>query len=124
LAAFIVSVHVPVPPQAPVQPVKADPVVGLAVRVTLVPLANVLVQVVPQSMPLRSETIVPTPLPLLATVRVYPVWLCCTANVAVTLRAAVMLTAQVPVPVQAPLQPAKVEPAAGVAVNVTEAPLV
>jgi hypothetical protein len=34
-----------------------------------------------------------------------------------------MLTAQVPVPEQAPLQPAKVEPAAGEAVNVTVGPL-
>jgi hypothetical protein len=40
-------------------------------------------------------------------------------KVAVTLRAAVMATVQVPVPVQAPLQPAKTEPAAGLAVRVT-----
>jgi hypothetical protein len=47
------------------------------------------------------------------------------ANVAVTLRAAVMLTAQVvPLPVQAPLQPAKVDPVAGAADRVTLVPLV
>ena len=46
------------------------------------------------------------------------------ANVAVALRAAVMETTQVPVPVHAPLQPEKVEPAAGVAVSVTLVPLV
>jgi hypothetical protein len=40
--------------------------------------------------------------------------------VAVALRTAVMLTVQVPVPVQPPLHPVKVEPVAGVAVKVTE----
>jgi hypothetical protein len=45
------------------------------------------------------------------------------AKVAVALRAAVMFTTQLPVPLQAPLQPEKVEPDAGVAVSVTLAPL-
>ena len=46
-------------------------------------------------------------------------------KVAVTERAAVMVTEQeAAVPVHAPLQPLKVEPAAGVAVNVTAMPLV
>jgi hypothetical protein len=40
-------------------------------------------------------------------------------KVAVTLHAWVMVTVQAPVPLQAPLQPEKVEPAAGVAVKVT-----
>ena len=44
-------------------------------------------------------------------------------NVAVTLRAAVIDVAQVPVPVQAPLQPANVEPLAAEAVSVTDVPL-
>ena len=43
-------------------------------------------------------------------------------NVAVTDRAAVIATVHVPVPVQAPLQPANVEPAAGAAVSVTDVP--
>src|SRR5436309_12793990 len=46
------------------------------------------------------------------------------AKVAVTEVAAVMVTVQVPVPVQPPLQPVKVEPGAGTAVNVTAVPLV
>ena len=45
-------------------------------------------------------------------------------NVAVTLRAAVMDTAHVPVPVHAPLQPVKVEPVVAAAVRVTLVPLV
>ena len=46
----------------------------------------------------------------------------CTANVAVTLCEAPMVTVQAPVPVHAPLQPVNVEPAAGAAVRVTFAP--
>ena len=45
-------------------------------------------------------------------------------NVAVTLLSDVIDTVHVPVPVHAPLHPAKVEPAAGVAVKVAVAPLV
>ena len=44
-------------------------------------------------------------------------------KVAVTARAAVSDTAQVPVPVHAPLQPANVEPLAAAAVSVTDVPL-
>ena len=58
---------------------------------------------------------VPVPVPDLATVRLY--WF--RVNAAVTDFAAVMVTVQVPVPVQAPLQPAKVEPVAAAAVKVT-----
>ena len=44
-------------------------------------------------------------------------------NVAVTARAALIVSEHVPVPVQAPLQPVKVEPVAGVAVSATAVPL-
>ncbi len=47
-----------------------------------------------------------------------------TANVALTLASALSVTVQVPVPEQLPpLQPEKVEPAAGAAVKVTAVPL-
>jgi hypothetical protein len=47
-----------------------------------------------------------------------------TLNVAVTLSAALIVTTQLPVPVQAPLHPAKVLPLFGVSLNVTCDPLV
>src|SRR5213594_3855074 len=47
----------------------------------------------------------------------------CTAKVAVTVVASATVTTQESVPVQAPLQPVKTDPAAGVAVSVTTVPL-
>jgi hypothetical protein len=75
------------------------------------------VQVVPQLMPVGDDVMVPVPVPVLVTVSVMPGW-----NVAVTDLAAVIATAQVVVPVQAPDQPVNtlVDPA--VAVNVTLVP--
>ncbi len=72
----------------------------------------------PQSIPTGEEVIVP--LPALVTVR--PGVL--RSKVAVTDWAASMVTVQVPVPKQAPLQPAKTESADGIAVRVTKVPLV
>jgi hypothetical protein len=78
--------------------------------------------VVPQVTPAGELVTVPLPVPAFATERakvepeVVP-------KVAVTALAAVMVTLQPLVPEQAPLQPAKVEPAAGVAVRVTVVPL-
>src|SRR5207249_2801682 len=64
---------------------------------------------------------VPLPVPAGVTVRVNV----CTVKVAVTVVAAETVTVQVPVPEHPPaVQPVKVEPAAGVAVNVTAVPLV
>jgi hypothetical protein len=51
LAASIVTVHVPVPVQAPLQPANARLPMTRAVSVTTVPLAKALLHVVPQSMP-------------------------------------------------------------------------
>src|SRR5436309_509193 len=121
VAALGGTVHVPVPEQPPpLQPLKIEPAAGVAVKVTEVPLANAAAQVVPQAMPAGALVTVPLPAPVLLTVSV-KVW---RAKVAVTEVAALIVTVQVPVPEQLPpLQPAKVEPAAGAAVSVTAVPL-
>ncbi|MCI2430315.1 hypothetical protein LM604_06660 [Candidatus Acetothermia bacterium] len=48
LLASIVTTHVPVPLQAPPQPVKVEPLAATAVSVTEVPLAKVAEHVAPQ----------------------------------------------------------------------------
>lgn len=109
--------HVAVPRQAPLQPLNDDPEAGAAVSVTTVPLANEAEQVEPHSIPGGLLVTVPAPGPALVTVKAYV-----GAKVAVTNLAAVMLMVQVPVPAQAPPQPANVEPTAAVAVKVTLEP--
>ncbi len=74
-------------------------------------------QVVPQSIPTGEE--VTEPLPALVTERAKVLRL----KVAVTDWAAFIVTVQVPVPEQAPLQPGKTESEAGVAGRVTKVPL-
>jgi hypothetical protein len=118
-AALSVTVHVPVPEQPPVQPVKVEPAAGVAVKATAVPLANEAAHVAPQDMPAGLLVTVPAPEPPLLTVSVK---VC--PNVAVTVVAALSVTVQGPAPEQPPpLQPVNAEPAAGAAVRVTAVPL-
>ena len=120
-AALMATVQVPVPVQAPLQPVKVEPDAAAAVRVTLVPLLKFVLHVLPQLTPLGEELTVPVPVPPLVIVNVYVTGIA--VKVAVTLCAEVRLTVQVPVPEHAPLQPVKVEPDAAAAVRVTDVPL-
>ena len=122
VAALMVAVQVPVPVQPPpLQPVKVEPAAGVAVSVTAVPLVNEKAQVAPQEMPAGALVTVPLPAPVLLTVS-EKLW---SAKVAVTDCAPLIVTVQVPVPEQPlPLQPVKVDPAAGVAVSVTTVPVV
>jgi hypothetical protein len=119
-AALIVTVQVPVPVQALLQPAKVEPVAGISVKVTLVPLGKFALQVPGQLIPVGALVTVPDPLPITVTDSGKVAVL---LKVAVTDWAALIVTVQLPVPVQAPLHPAKVEPVAGVSVRVTLAPL-
>jgi hypothetical protein len=118
VAAVIVTVHVPVPSQGALHPVKVEPSAGAAVNVTAVPLAKFAEHVGLQLIPAGALVTVPVPDPASLTVNaklVVP-----PPNVAVTAVAAVIVNVQVPVPSQlfAPLHPVNVDPAAGAAVNV------
>src|SRR5213592_1313520 len=71
VAAFNVTVHVPVPEQPPpLQPLNVDPAAGAAVKVTAVPLEYVAAQVAPQEMPAGILVTVPIAWPVLLKVRV------------------------------------------------------
>ncbi len=70
-AASIVTMHGPVPEQAPLQPVNVEPGSGVAVSVTSVPGANRAVQTLPQPIPVGVLATVPAPLPAFATVSAY-----------------------------------------------------
>src|SRR2546427_6329498 len=119
VAALRVTVQAPGPEQPPpLQPLKVEPAAGAAVSVTAVPLAKLAAQVAPQVMPAGLLVTVPAPVPALETVSVKV----CRVKVAVTVVAAESVTVQVPVPEQPPLQPVKIEPAAGAAVSVTAGP--
>src|SRR5262245_15021462 len=120
IAALIVTVHVPVPVQAPLQPVKVAPAAGVAVSVTAVPLPKAAEQVLPQLMPAGALVTVPGPAPARVTVSAKD----CPPKFAVIDAAALIVTVQVPVPEHPPPdQPVNVAPAAGVAVSVTAVPL-
>ncbi len=106
------------PEQAPLHPAKVEPAAGVAVKVIAVPGVTDCEQVAPQLMPAGLLVTVPEPVPLFVTDTVTGV----AVNDAVTEVAALMVTAQLPVPEQAPPQPAKAEPAAGEAVRVTAVP--
>jgi hypothetical protein len=74
VAAFIVTVQVPLPVQPPpLHPVKVEPGAAAAVRVTAVPSANEAEQVAPHEMPAGLLVTVPLPAPALKTVSVEPV---------------------------------------------------
>src|SRR4029077_10762875 len=113
------SWHDPVPEQAPVQPAKVEPVFATAVSCTGVPMLKPAVQVVPQLIPVGLLVTVPIPVPVSVTVRVAPV----RSKTAVTDSTEFISTWHDPVPEQAPVQPAKVEPVFATAVSCTGVPM-
>jgi hypothetical protein len=114
-AALTVTTQLPVPLQAPLHPAKLQPAAGVSVSITVVPLSNVVEQVPGQAIP--EGLLVTLPLPVIVTFKGK-----IRLNVAVTDSAPLIVTTQLPVPMQAPPHPAKREPAAGVAVSVTIVP--
>jgi hypothetical protein len=74
-------------------------------------------QVEPQLIPAGVELTVPVPRPAFVSASVLFV-----SNLALAVRAALIVRAQVPVPEQAPDQPMKDDPAEAVAVSVTAEP--
>jgi hypothetical protein len=114
--ALIVTEQPPLPLQAPLQPMKLMPWVGVAVSVTGVPLVKLALHVDGQLIPAGLLTTVPLPVKLTASVKFN-----CT-NVAATDCAEFIVTLQVPVPLQALAQPLNFQPLAGVAVRVTCVP--
>src|SRR5207244_10207328 len=113
VAALRVTVQAPGPEQPPpLQPLKVEPAAGAAVSVTAVPLAKLAAQVAPQVIPPGELVTVPLPVPALLTVSAK----LGRRNVAVAGVAALKVTVQASVPEQPPpLQPVKIEPAAGAA---------
>ena len=122
-ASVIETTQLPVPEQAPDQPSNCEPSTATAVRVTSLPASSSDEQVVPQLMP--PPATVPEPAPVLATVSAYLIVV--EENAAVTERAPVIETMQLPVPEQAALppdQPSNFEPESATAVRVTSLPAV
>ena len=111
--------QLPVPVQAPLQPLNTEPAAGAAARLTTVPELKVEEHVAPQVMPAGVLVTAPVPVPAKETPRVNS-----GAKLADTDVSAESDTVQVPVPVQAePLQPVKTNPAAAAGVRVTAVPL-
>jgi hypothetical protein len=119
-----VTLHVPIPVQAPDQPVKIDPSPGVAVNVTEVPVGYSDTQLDPQSIPAGTLATVPQPAPWFETESVFGRSES-SVKVAVTvvgMQAAppqAAITLHVPVSGHPADQPEKVDPAAGVAVRAT-----
>jgi hypothetical protein len=121
LGPVIVTTHGPVPLHPPpLHPPNVELPVAAAVRVTWVPLAKLALQVAPQVMPGGVLVTVPLPAPVFVTVSTT---VGAGVNSAVTVRSTFMTTVQGPVPLQAPLHPAKVAPPKGAAVSVTGLPI-
>ncbi len=116
---FITTTQAPVPLQAPPQPVKVDPPVGVAVSATVLPVGKFAMHPSPQLIPLGILVTVPVPVPDLVTARREV--LAAVLKTATTV--ALPLTMQEPVPPQpAPLHPAKADPGDAAADKTTEEP--
>jgi hypothetical protein len=127
---LLVIVTIPVVQPAPLQPLNVDPSVGVAFKVTVVPLVYDAEQVPLQMLiPAGVDVTVPLPVPYEVTVfttvtaNVY----CCGLVLGLVLNVAVQFVLAVitivPELQPVPLQPANTDPAAAIAVSVTAVPL-
>jgi hypothetical protein len=123
-AAFIVTVHAPVPLQAPVQPAKVEPLVAAGVSVTSVAWLKLALHVAPQLIPAGALVTVPLPVPLRVTLSRNCGGGAAAVNVAVALNAEFIVSEQLDPtePAQAPPHAVNEDPLAGVAVRVTIVP--
>jgi hypothetical protein len=103
---------------APLNPLKVDPFVGVAVSVTVMPVAKSAAHVPGQEIPLGLLVTVPVPLPVKFTVSRSVE----TATLKRAVTVAFPVTLQAPVPEQPPLQPANTEPGAAAALRDTGVP--
>ncbi len=69
-AFVMVTVQVPLPVQAPLHPLKVEPLAAVGVRATDVPLLKLALQLDPQLIPAGLEVTVPLPDPLSLTLSV------------------------------------------------------
>src|SRR5258708_833223 len=76
VAAFIVTMHVPVPLHAPVQPENVEPEAAVGVSVTDMPCAKFALHIAPQLIPAGLLITEPLPVPESATMSV-----CCAGGV-------------------------------------------
>lgn len=106
-----------VPVHTPPQPSKTEPWSAVSVSVTVLPAGKVALQAEPQLIPGGLLVIVPVPLPDLLIVTNAPV------KLAVTCLSAFISRMQEPTPLHAPPHPTKSFPGSGMAVSVTEVPL-
>lgn len=116
-----VKVQALVPVQVPpLQPVKTEPAVGVAVSVTVVPLLMFALQVPGQLMPPTLLVTDPVPAPAVETVTARGAG----AKFAPTVKAEFIVTEHAPVPEQAPDQPVNTDPALALSLTVTGVPFV
>ena len=116
----------PVPLQAPPQPLNCHLVVGVGVRLTVLPLVYDFVQFVGQAIPAGALVTVPVPVIETESEKVVGlgVELDALVNCALTVRFVIRATEQVPVPLHAPPQLVNCHPVTGAGVSLTVLPLV
>jgi hypothetical protein len=108
---------------SPVQPANTEPDAGAAVSFTDVPLGKLAWQAAPHAIPAGSLLTVPVPSPAFDVASMYALVVGILENVAVQVRLPDIVT-DPSAQSASPVQPAKVEPDAAVAVSRTAVPLV